>query len=75
MNLLDLYENREPYQQAIDKLEQRRIEDLEARMDDCARRGDVKGFDHESKHHGNGTDSDRRNLECDEPCLRGRLGP
>ena len=44
MNLLDLYENREPYQQAIDKLEQRRIEDLEARMDDCARRGDKEGF-------------------------------
>ena len=44
MNLLDLYENREPYQQAIDKLEQRRIEDLEAKMDDCARRGDKEGF-------------------------------
>lgn len=44
MNLFDLYENREPYQQAIDKLEQRRIEDLEARMDDCARRGDKEGF-------------------------------
>ena len=39
MNLLDLYENREPYQQAIDKLEQRRIEDLEAKMDDYAQRG------------------------------------
>jgi len=44
MNLLDLYEGREPHQQAIDKLEQRRIADLEARMDDCARRGDVAGF-------------------------------
>ena len=44
MNLFDLYENREPYQQAIDKLEQRRIEDLEAKMDDCARRGDKEGF-------------------------------
>jgi len=39
MNLFDLYENREPYQQAIDKLEARRIEDLEAKMDDYARRG------------------------------------
>jgi hypothetical protein len=39
MNLLDLYEGREPHQQAIDKLEQRRIEDLEAKMDDFARRG------------------------------------
>jgi hypothetical protein len=39
MNLFDLYENREPYQQAIDKLEHRRIEDLEAKMDDYARRG------------------------------------
>jgi len=39
MNLFDLYENREPYQQAIDKLEQRRIEDLEAKMDDYAQRG------------------------------------
>ena len=44
MNLFDLYENREPYQQAIDKLEQRRIEDLEAKLDDCARRGDKEGF-------------------------------
>jgi hypothetical protein len=44
MNLFDLYENREPYQQAIDKLEQRRIEDLEAKMDDCDRRGDKDGF-------------------------------
>ena len=44
MNLLDLYEGREPHQQAIDRLEQRRIEDLEARMDDCARRGDKEGF-------------------------------
>jgi len=44
MNLLDLYEGREPYQQAIDKLEARRIEDLEAKMDDCARRGDKEGF-------------------------------
>ena len=44
MNLLDIYEGREPHQQAIDKLEQRRIEDLEARMDDCARRGDKEGF-------------------------------
>jgi hypothetical protein len=44
MNLLDLYEGREPYQQAIDRLEQRRIKDLEARMDDCARRGDKEGF-------------------------------
>ena len=34
MNLLDLYEGREPHQQAIDKLEARRIEDLEACMDD-----------------------------------------
>jgi hypothetical protein len=39
MNLLDIFEGREPYQQAIDKLEQRRIEDLEAKMDDYARRG------------------------------------
>jgi hypothetical protein len=38
MNLNDLYEGREPYQQAIDKLEARRIEDLEAKMDDLARR-------------------------------------
>jgi hypothetical protein len=38
MNLNDLYEGREPYQQAIDKLEQRRIEDLNAKMDDLARR-------------------------------------
>jgi len=44
MNLLDLYEGREPYQQAIDKLEQRRIEDLEAKMDEYARRGDKEGF-------------------------------
>ena len=44
MNLLDIFEGREPYQQAIDKLEQRRIEDLEAKMDDCARRGDKEGF-------------------------------
>jgi len=33
MNLLDLYEQREPYQQAIDKLEQRRISDLEEKLD------------------------------------------
>ena len=39
MNLFDLYENREPYQLAVDKLEARRIEDLEAKMDDYARRG------------------------------------
>ena len=38
MNLNDLYENREPYQQAIDRLEQRRIEDLEAKMDDLIAR-------------------------------------
>ena len=44
MNLLDIFEGREPHQQAIDKLEQRRIEDLEAKMDDCARRGDKEGF-------------------------------
>ena len=44
MNLLDIFEGREPYQQAIDRLEQRRIEDLEAKMDDCARRGDKEGF-------------------------------
>ena len=34
MNLLDLYEQREPYQQAIDKLEQRRIHDLNMKMAD-----------------------------------------
>ena len=39
MNLLDIFESREPHQQAIDRLEQRRIEDLEAKMDDFARRG------------------------------------
>jgi hypothetical protein len=44
MNLLDIFEGREPYQQAIDRLEQRRIKDLESRMDDCARRGDKEGF-------------------------------
>jgi hypothetical protein len=44
MNLLDLYEGREPYQQAIDKLEARRIKDLEFKMDEYARRGDKEGF-------------------------------
>ena len=39
MNLLDIFEGREPHQQAIDKLEHRRIEDLEAKMDDYAKRG------------------------------------
>lgn len=38
MNLLDLYETREPYQQAIDRLEARRIEDLNAKMDDLIAR-------------------------------------
>jgi hypothetical protein len=38
MNLLDLYEQREPYQQAIDKLEQSRIDDLHSRMDDLVAR-------------------------------------
>lgn len=38
MNLLDIFENREPYQQAIDRLEQRRIQDLEAKMDDLMAR-------------------------------------
>ena len=38
MNLLDLYENREPHSQAIDRLEARRIEDLNARMADLVQR-------------------------------------
>jgi hypothetical protein len=38
MNLLDLYETREPYQQAIDRLEARRIEDLNNKMDDLITR-------------------------------------
>lgn len=38
MNLLDLYETREPYQQAIDRLEARRIEDLNAKMEDLIAR-------------------------------------
>ena len=38
MNLLDLYETREPYQQAIDRLEARRIEDLNDKMDDLIAR-------------------------------------
>ena len=38
MNLLDLYETREPYQQAIDRLEARRIEDLHDRMDELMAR-------------------------------------
>ena len=38
MNLLDIFEGREPYQQAIDKLEQRRIDDLAMKMDDLVAR-------------------------------------
>jgi hypothetical protein len=38
MNLLDIFEGREPYQQAIDKLEQRRIDHLAMKMDDLVAR-------------------------------------
>jgi hypothetical protein len=44
MNLLDLYENREPYQQAIDRLEQARIAHLKEKMDDYAKHKNAKGF-------------------------------
>jgi hypothetical protein len=49
MNLLDLYETREPYQQAIDRLEARRIEDLNAKMDDLiARAREAKTPEHKA---------------------------
>lgn len=44
MNLLDLYEGREPHQQAIDRLEQARIAHLEEKMDYYAKHGMVKEF-------------------------------
>jgi hypothetical protein len=49
MNLLDLYETREPYQQAIDRLEARRIEDLNTKMDDLiARAREAKTPEHKA---------------------------
>ena len=49
MNLLDLYETREPYQQAIDRLEARRIEDLNNKMDDLiARAREAKTPEHKA---------------------------
>lgn len=44
MNLFDLYEGREPYQQAIDKLEQARIDHLKEKMDYYAKHGMAKEF-------------------------------
>jgi hypothetical protein len=44
MNLLDMFEGREPHQQAIDKLEQNRIDHLEEKMDYYAKHGMVKEF-------------------------------
>jgi hypothetical protein len=44
MNLLDMFEGREPHQQAIDKLEKSRIEFLEEKMDYYAKHGMVKEF-------------------------------
>ena len=44
MNLLDIFEGREPHQQAIDRLEQARIEHLEEKMDYYAKHGMAAEF-------------------------------
>ena len=44
MNLLDLYENREPHQQAIDRLEQARIDHLKEKIDYYAKHKMAKEF-------------------------------
>ena len=44
MNLLDLYENREPHQQAIDRLEQARIDHLKEKIDYYAEHKMTKEF-------------------------------
>ena len=44
MNLLDIFEGREPHQQAIDRLEQARIDHLEEKMDYYAQHDMVKEF-------------------------------
>ena len=51
MNLLDLYEGREPYQQAIDKLEQARIDHLKEKMDYYAKHGMAKEFKAAKEEH------------------------
>ena len=44
MNLLDLYEQREPYEQSIDNLEARRIDDLNMKMQDLLARAKESAY-------------------------------
>lgn len=49
MNLLDLYEQREPYQLAIDKLEGRRIDDLNTKMSELLARAKEPAYKKDPK--------------------------
>ena len=51
MNLLDIYEGREPHQQAIDKLEKARIDHLKEKMDYYAKHRMVKDFQKAKKEY------------------------
>jgi hypothetical protein len=51
MNLLDIFEGREPHQQAIDKLEQARIDHLKEKMDYYAKHRMVKDFQKAKAEH------------------------
>jgi len=51
MNLLNLFEGREPHQQAIDKLEQARIDHLKEKMDYYAKHGMVEQFKKAKAEH------------------------
>jgi hypothetical protein len=51
MNLLDMFEGREPHQQAIDRLEQARINHLKEKMDYYAKHGMAKEFMKAKEEH------------------------
>ena len=51
MNLLDMFEGREPHQQAIDKLEQSRIDHLKEKMDYYAKHGMLEQFRKAKEEH------------------------
>ena len=51
MNLLDMFEGREPHQQAIDKLEKARIDHLKEKMDYYAQHGMAEQFKKAKEEH------------------------
>ena len=51
MNLLDMFEGREPHQQAIDRLEQARIDHLKEKMDYYSKHHMVKDFQKAKAEH------------------------